>query len=155
MVDSNGKPTPGPSSSAATVAVLDPEPAAGARWLWLTQMVAGDQFYLPSHESPLTFERADRPAELAMVDMALVKVVDVDMVLTLPVSSRYRMARAVRNAAIRCLVCNDDTDTLRIHEYDLARVGQPAVFGICLTCSAATSGTVHAPDRELGDVLGR
>lgn len=123
-------------------------PAQPARWLTVGQMLSGDMFVLPSvlNGTPVEFERADFVGELHPVGMALVKVAGVEIPLTLPAEMRFRMARAIRRAAIRCLICNDESDELGEYEYDLATHAGSAIIAIGPECERSTAGTVHRPN---------
>lgn len=109
-----------------------------ARWLTLAEMHVGDQFVLPNGASA-TLRTREQYEEFAWADMLSVTVDGHDHALTLPAAHRWRMVRAMRTAAVRCLVCGQATDDLAEHVYDLA-VLTASVVAVCDQCERNTGG---------------
>lgn len=135
QLEGSGQPRPYvPAEQSVLESVVEP---LRGRWMTLQQMRPDDDFLLG--EVVLHLVRVDHVTELEGTRLALVRVRDMPIPLTLPVDQRWLMYRAVRTAAVRCLICSEQSSPLAEIHYDLATDRAPAVVAVCPSCEDSTS----------------
>jgi hypothetical protein len=109
------------------------------RWLTLGEMHPADRFLMPWSDRVLELARTDQPTEVKDLGMVLALVHDGDRQLSLSLSAdqRWRMVRALRHAAVRCMVCAEVREDLEGHTYDLAAMVSH-VEAVCASCERNT-----------------
>lgn len=121
------------------------QPVRRGRWLTVGEMHPGDQFAYTSagSEETLTVGELGVPDELvqrwARRGLAPLAVNGEPLPMPLPLAARWRMVRALRRAAVRCLVCRE-TEALGEYEYDLADPDTILVCAICPACEHSSTG---------------